>query len=174
MNIGKNFEKSFQDSSPQYFLTIRFPDQAQSFSPGEKTRFSRKNPCDFFAFDTAGRIFYALELKTKAGKSISFERTKEDKGDIHYHQIMGLKKFAEYNWTCAGFVIWFRAEDKTIFLSIGEFLRLIEMIDKKSFNLTDLVNNNISFVTIEQKKLIKNYRWNIDKFLEDIRNEYGS
>lgn len=173
MNIGKTFEKCFQDSAPDYFLVHRLPDPAQAFSPGQNTRFSRKNPCDFFGFDTVGRIFYALELKTKAGKSISFERTKEDKGDIHYYQIEGLKKYAKYAWTCVGFLIWFRQENKTIFLSIQEFLRLIKLIDKKSFTITDLENNNISFVTIQQKMLRKNYRLNIDKFLEDKRNEYG-
>lgn len=174
MDIGKAFEKNFQASVPEYFWCYRLPDQAQSFSPSSNLRFSRKNPCDYFGFDSTGRIFYALELKTKAGNSISFERTTDEKGDIHYHQICGLQEIGKYHYICAGFLIWFRKNNETIFLQIGEFLRLIDMIDKKSFNLNDLDNNKIQYNIVEQTKLRVNYRYNIDKLLEEIRNEYGS
>ena len=85
--VGKVFENNFKKSMPDYALLYRLPDAAQSFGKSSNLRFSNKNPFDFILFDSKWKILYALELKSVKGKSISFERTKEDKGDIHYHQI---------------------------------------------------------------------------------------
>jgi len=43
-----------------------------------------------------GEAFYTLELKSVGTTSISFERTKEDKGVIHKHQIDKLLEFSKY------------------------------------------------------------------------------
>ena len=87
-NVGKNFEENWKKSIPKYIWNYRPPDQAQSFNSNKdesKLRFSAKSPCDCFIFD--GNMLYTLELKTVGTNSISFERTKNDKGIIHKHQI---------------------------------------------------------------------------------------
>ena len=66
----------------------RPPDSAQSFGSNSNLRFSAKSPCDCFMFN--GKFLYTLELKSVGTTSISFERTKEDKGVIHKHQIDNL------------------------------------------------------------------------------------
>ena len=75
MNIGKVFERNFVKCVPDYVGVIRIPDPAQSFSHASNLRFTRKNPYDFILWNPRTYTFYALELKTVKGKSISFERS---------------------------------------------------------------------------------------------------
>jgi len=165
-NIGKVFEDNWKKSVSDNILYYRPPDAAQSFQMSSKLRFSQHSPCDCMMFD--GKFFYTLELKSVGTSSISFERTKEDKGVIHKYQIDSLFKFSEYKNVISGFLLDFRLSDKTYFLEINEFLNLIECIDKKSFNEKDLLQF-CTPIEIEKKKLKVNYRYNIQKFLEETR-----
>lgn len=110
---------------------LRIPDAAQSFFKSSNLRFSRKNPFDFLLWNPKTLTLYTLELKTVKGKSISFERTKEDHGEIHYHQIIGLENFEKIGECVCGFVIEFRELETTIFLPIVEFIKLVQLITKK-------------------------------------------
>lgn len=143
----------------------RPPDAAQSFDMSSKLRFSQHSPCDFMHFD--GEIFYTLELKTFSG-SCSFERCKGDKGIIHYYQIESLKKFYECKNVCSGLILDFRKTDNTYFLSINEWDNLANAISKKSFNEDDLLNYTHP-ILIDKKKLKINYRYNIDKFFDEVK-----
>jgi len=164
-NIGKQFEDDWKKSVPEYALIYRLPDSAQSFGRSKTLRFSAKSPFDFLMWDSKKHLLYALEMKTVGGKSISFERTKDDNGAIHYHQIKGLNGWSRFNGITCGFVIDFRQEEKTIFIEIKEFNKLISAIKKKSFNLEDLDNENIRYILIERIKMRTRYKYNIDKFL---------
>ena len=164
-SVGKIFERNFSNSVPDYALLYRLPDAAQSFGGNSGLRFSNKNPFDFLLFDSKAKILYALELKSVAGKSISFERTKEEKGEIHFHQIEGLNKWDKYDGTICGLIIEFRELEKTIFLNIQEMNRLMETIPKKSFNYSDLEKYNIKYYVIPQKKLKVNYKYDIHSML---------
>ena len=97
MNKGKLFEQQLSKSIPDYALLYRLPDPAQSFGGENNLRFSAKNPFDFLLWDSLKHRLYAIEAKTVDGKSISFERTKEDKGIIHLHQINGLNKWDKFD-----------------------------------------------------------------------------
>lgn len=166
-NIGKQFERNIQSSVPEYALMHRLPDSAQSFGGASKLRFSRKSPFDFILWDSSKHFLYALELKTVAGKSISFERSKEDSGEIHYHQIVGLREWSKYNGIIAGFIIEFRQIEETIFLAINDFDTLIGLIDKKSFNVSDIENFNIPHFVIKQEKMRTNYKYDIESLLNE-------
>jgi recombination protein U len=164
-NEGKRFEEDFKKSCPDYALVYRLPDSAQSFGGGGKLRFSRKNPFDFILWDSSRSKLYALELKTVSGKSISFERNEDEKGgEIHYHQIQGLNEWNNFNVVC-GFLIFFREIETTIFLSIDSFNKLLEVIQKKSFTVSDLETNNIYYERISQSLARTRYRFDIDSFL---------
>lgn len=165
-NIGKIFEAQISKSVPPYALLYRLPDSAQSFGGGN-LRFSRKNPFDYILWDSKKHKLYALELKTVSGKSISFERTKEENGEIHYHQIAGLNDWNKFDGITCGFMIEFRAAEKTIYLDISEFNKLISVVQKKSFNLDDLDLNNIKYIVIGQKKARTRYTYSIDEFLSN-------
>ena len=165
-NIGKIFESQIKKSVPDYALLYRLPDSAQSFGGGN-LRFSNRNPFDFLLWDSIKHKLYAMEMKTVSGKSISFERNKQEKGEIHFHQINGLNDWNKFDGITCGFVIEFRQLEKTIFLEISEFNKLILAITKKSFNFNDLAENNISYIVIRQEKSRTRYIYDIDTFLRD-------
>lgn len=175
MNIGKVFERNFVKCVPDYVGVIRIPDPAQSFSHASNLRFTRKNPYDFILWNPRTYTFYALELKTVKGKSISFERSEEESGDIHFYQIEGLKKTSDVGNCVCGFIIEFREISKTIFLQIDNFLKLQDTIDKKSFTIADLESNNIPYIVIDQHLMITNSKYEVGDFLSktaiEIRTE---
>lgn len=168
-NIGKLFEFQLKKSTPSYALLYRLSDSAQSFGGGNVLRFSNKNPFDFLLWDSIGKTLFALEAKTVKNKSITFERNKDDKGIIHYHQIKGLNEWNEYDGIIAGFVIEFRALEKTIFINIDDFNKLITTITKKSFTLKDLDDNNISYFVIPQTKKRTRFTYDLDYFITETR-----
>lgn len=168
INYGKIFEKSFKKSVPEYALFYRLPDPSQSFSGGN-LRFSLKNPFDCIIYDSNKRFLYALELKTVAGKSISFERNKDEKGEIHFHQIQGLNEWNKYKGVVCGFVIEFRKLEKTVFINIEDFNILMNTITKKSFNYDDLTTYKIEHIIINQEKIRTQFVYEIDSFLKIIK-----
>ena len=165
-NAGKIFEQDFTRSAPEYVGVIRLPDAAQSFYRNSNLRFSLKNPYDFLIWNPHTLTLYALELKTVKGKSISFERTKDEHGEIHYHQIVGLQNFNNIGGCVCGFIIEFRELETTIFISINEFLKLQDVISKKSFNFNDLSTYNVNYTKINQTLLKKHYRYDVESFLK--------
>jgi len=168
MNTGKLFEQQFTKSVPEDVLVYRIPDQAQSFCKSS-LRFSIKNPFDYIIWNPNTKTLYALELKTVKGKSISFERAKDDSGEIHYHQIEGLKLWDSYGGIISGFVIEFRELEKTIFISIKDFIHMLDVVNKKSFNINDLDKNEIKYYVIEQEKKRTRFTYCVDRFLNDMR-----
>lgn len=171
-NIGKIFEEQFKKSVPEYALIHRLPDSAQSFGGNSNLRFSNKSPFDYILYNSKSHLLYAFELKTVKGKSITFERTKEDKGEIHFYQIKALNEWNKYDGVVSGFLIEFRAIEKTVFLQIDEFNKLISIIDKKSFNFDDLVEQGINFLLVNQEKKISRYLYDVETFLIDSEG-YG-
>lgn len=160
---------NWKNSIPDYIMAYKPPDAAQSFNQSSALRFSARSPCDYMMFNGFTGLFYTLELKSSSG-AFSFERKKEDKGMIRLHQIESLKKFATFQSICSGFILDFRKSDNTYFLSIADFLLLIKQIDKKSFNEMDLLQYCLP-IYICKRKLKVNYRYDIEKFLEDTAHE---
>ena len=61
---------------------------------------------------------------------------------IRDNQIKSLQEASEHNLV-AGFICNFRNENNdTFFIEICDFVKMIENINKKSFNINDLKNNN--------------------------------
>lgn len=170
-NIGKVFEDNIKASIPKNIMVYRPPDQAQAFDMSStKLRFSRHSPADYFIFDGYKNMFIALECKTFQG-SCSFERTKEDKGIIHHYQIKSLNDLSQYYRVVSGFLLDFRKSGNTYFLHISDMNRLLDVLDKKSFNEKDILNI-CSPILLEKKKLRVNYRYDIGKLLSQMENIY--
>lgn len=165
-NVGKIFEQNWKKSIPDNIFYYRPPDSAQSFGTNQNLRFSAKSPCDCFIFD--GDFLYTMELKSAGTKSMSFEREKSDKGIIHKHQIDNLQKFSSYKNVISGFIFDFRLSDKTYFCHINDFLNMIDKLDKKSFNETDLMKW-CNPITINKRKLRVNYRYDVNTFLQEAK-----
>ena len=169
-NQGKIFEEDWKKSMPNYALLYRIPDPAQSFGGSNNLRFSRKPDFDFILWDSQRHILYALELKTVGGKSISFERSDKDHGEIHANQINGLNKWNAYDGIVCGVIVNFRGIKKTVFIDISEINRIINNTPKKSFNFDDLEKHQIKYTTISQWKLKTRYRYDADGFLNGQLN----
>lgn len=166
-NVGKIFEQNWKKSIPDNIFYYRPPDAAQSFNTNNQNlRFSAKSPCDYFMFD--GEFLYTIELKSVGTKSISFEREKTDNGVIHKHQIDNLKKFVTYKNMISGFIFDFRLSDITYFCTINDFSNMIENLDKKSFNETDLMKG-CNPIIIKKRKLRVNYRYDVNTFLQEAK-----
>lgn len=163
-NVGKVFEENWKKSIPENVWYYRPPDSAQSFGSNSNLRFSAKSPCDCFMYN--GEVFYTLELKSVGTTSISFERTKEDKGVIHKHQIDKLLEFSTYKNIVSGLLLDFRPSNKTYFCMIEEFVNMTNNLDKKSFNEKDL-NEWCNPIIIEKKKLKVNYRYDVEGFIQN-------
>ena len=128
-NVGKNFESIIKSNAPSYLKVTRIPDTPQSITQRSDTRFSKKNPYDFEAFDSIHRINYCLELKTVAQKYLTYHINEDDEkqnksAHIKWHQIDGLTKASEYDNVIAGFLLNFRldtGEQLLYFLNIKDF-----------------------------------------------------
>lgn len=177
-NTGKNFESIIKSNAPSYFKIVRIPDPPQSFTKREDTKFSKKNPYDYEAFDSLHRISYSLELKSTSQKYITYHTCKKDEEDgknamIMWHQIEGLTKASEYDNVTAGFLLNFRldnGEQLLYFLNIKEFNEFRKNTNKKSLNIMDIVLHG--GIKINGEKLRVNYRWNLDEFLKSQSGNY--
>lgn len=166
INQGKIFEEDFKKSVPEYVLVHRLPDSVQSYSGGKFARFTLKNPFDFLLWDSTQRRLFALELKTVGGTIISFERSKQESKEIHYHQIEGLNKWNKYDGITAGFVIEFRKIETTYFVPIETFNSIINSTSKTSINPNDIVNSGLDYIVIPQEKKITRYNYKIEELLK--------
>lgn len=168
-NAGKIFERDFSSSIPKYCLLIRIPDPPQAFEQNSNTKFSRKNVCDYYCYQSQSQIFYALELKSTKAKSMPYEDINLDnppKKMIHKHQILGLLNYSKYDNVIAGFVLNFRDEvngtERTYFQNIKDFDSMCKKINKQSFNEIDLLMNGAVKINGDKKRI--HYRWNLDEF----------
>ena len=169
MNAGKIFEQQIKKSVPDYCLLYRLKDEPQSFTQSKYSKYSHKNPFDFFMFDTLNKVLYCIEAKSTKQKYISYERLDEDKEQnkmIHKHQINGLLKYSKYENVKCGFLLNFRDEinnmERTYFLDINDFLNIYNTSKKSSLNEIDIIKNNGIKIYGEKKRV--NYVWNLDKF----------
>lgn len=177
-NEGKQFESNIKSNAPSYLKIVRIPDPPQSFTQRSDTRFSKKNPYDYEAFDSLHRISYSLELKSTSQKYLTYHTCKKDEKDgksanIQWHQIEGLTRASEYNNCSSGFLFNFRldnGEQLLYFMNIKDFNRFRMNTNKKSLNIMDISLNG--GVKISGEKLIKNYRWNLDEFLKSQSKIY--
>ena len=171
-NEGKKFETVLKSNAPSYLKITRIPDPPQSFTQREDTRFSKKNPYDFEAFDSLHRILYSLELKTTSQKYLTYHTCEEDEkekksANIQWHQIIGLTEASVYDNCLAGFMFNFRldnGEQLLYFMNIKDLNRFRQSTNKRSLNIMDISLNG--GIKIKGEKLRKNYRWNLDEFLE--------
>lgn len=84
---------------------------------------------------------------------------------IRDNQIKSLQEASKHNLV-AGFICNFRNKNNdTFFIEIGDFIKMIEDINKKSFNISDLKINNA--IPINSKKKRTRYTYDIQKFVNE-------
>lgn len=180
INVGKRFEEDFQNSIPDYCMKHRLRDSGQSFvkfTENSNTNFSWNNECDFFVFDGKHRLFYAIENKTTKFKSMNWESEEEYELNkklkkkstklIKWHQIKSLMNYSAFDYIIPCFILNFRNEDskiqRTYFIHIKDFMKMIATVGKKSFDEVDLIQNGA--IKIQGKLKRTRYTWDLDGFL---------
>lgn len=134
-------------------------DNASSFANGTNTRFTSSNICDYILLDDTTKTLFLLECKSTKGTSIPLTMIREN-------QIEGLINANKHNLV-AGLFINFRNErNDTFFILIDKYLNMMELLNKKSFNIHDL--EEIGATRIESEKKRTRYRYNINKMIKEL------
>ena len=158
-NEGKKFENDIKASIPDTCWFYRLRDNASSFAGGQNTRFTSSNICDYLLLDDITRTLILVECKSTKGTSVSTTMLRKN-------QINGLQE-ASKHVLVAGLLINFRNEkNDTFFLLIDKYFKMMESINKKSFNIKDL--ENIGAIRVESTKKRTRYRYNIKKMIGEL------
>ena len=90
---------------------------------------------------------------------------------IKYHQLESLGDMSKYDGIIAGLLLNFRGENddnqRTYFINIRDFNKMINQINKVSFNEIDLIMHG-NAVKISGTKKRTRYTWDIDGFLKNM------
>ena len=85
---------------------------------------------------------------------------------IRDNQMKGLVEAGQH-CLVAGLLINFRNENNdTFFICIDDYVDMVENIDKKSFNIKDLMENSAVRVDCEKKR--SRWKYNIEKFVKEM------
>jgi penicillin-binding protein-related factor A (putative recombinase) len=178
-SAGKKFEHAFKDSAKaQGIFVHRVKDSDLSFNGNSVSKFTTKNPCDFYLFGNVsngkGNLF-GLELKSTKYKSISIQTCPEETtAMIKMDQINSLIQMAQYEGIIAGFILNFRNEDcgteDTYFIHIKDFSEFMANTDKKSINRIDIMQHNGIYIKSIKKRV--NFAYNIREMITDVCEQY--
>lgn len=157
MNKGKNFELNFKKSVPEDIFYYRLRDSASSWGGNEEVRFASSNICDSIMFD--GSYLYLLELKNHKGKSLPLSCIREN-------QIRELALSSIYKNVISCIIINFEDVEECYCLFIDHIKDFERINDRKSIPIQYCQENGIK---IEMTKLKTNYKYNISKFIKEIK-----
>lgn len=163
-NQGKLFEQDFQKSVPPTCWIYRLRDNASSFANGSATRFTSSNICDYLLFDDISKTLFLIECKSTQGSSVPLSMIRDN-------QTKGLVDASKHN-LIAGILINFRNDtNNTYFISIDNYVKMVNDINKKSFNIKDLLANNA--IEIYSSKKRTRYTYDIQEMINKMKEETG-
>lgn len=163
-NQGKLFEQDFQKSIPSTCWIYRLRDNASSFANGSATRFTSSNICDYILFDDISKTLFLIECKSTQGTAVPLSMVRDN-------QIKGLVDASKHN-LIAGILINFRNDtNNTYFISIDNYVKMVNDINKKSFNIKDLLANNA--IEIYSSKKRTRYTYDIQEMINKMKEETG-
>lgn len=125
-NKGKGFEAHVQASFERVpnCVVWRLKDQIGRYK-------NVTNPCDFFFYYKP--TFYAIECKSTKGASLAFSDIREAE------QIDDLHTIAQQDGVVAGFLIWFRDKDVTVFVRHDIVYQAYKNRERQSIALKDIL-----------------------------------
>ena len=149
---------------PDECWLYRLRDNASSFAGGANTRFTSSNICDYILLDDNTRTLFLIECKSTKGASIPLTMIRDN-------QKKGLVE-ASQHCLVAGLLLNFRNENNdTFFITINDYVSMIDSISKKSFNIKDLMENGAVRIDCEKKR--SRWKYNIGKFVKQMAVERG-
>lgn len=173
-NPGKEFEKDFQNSVPEYADIYRLRDgtathgmnnqcpNCKSLIPN-KTRFQVRNICDYIMY--CYPVQYYIELKSYTGKSISFSAfLDEKKGD--YKKVNELRSRAMKKGVQAGMIVNFRDVDETYYLPIEKFFEAWSLAKRTGKKSIPIAYFETDAIFIPQNKKVSRWSYDLDLFFK--------
>lgn len=124
-NEGKRFEEDISKSVPNDWFCYRLKDSSGSWSNNDKSRFTPKNSCDYFIFNSS---LYAVECKSVQGKSIPYSNFRDK-------QIEDLVNFCNYEYVYGVFFINFRKVNETYMIYATVLKLIMDNSDRKSISI---------------------------------------
>lgn len=162
-NLGKAFEQNFRKSIPlnEKVYYYRLKDSASSYYGGnEQLRFSQNNVADAFMFyvgDYATNLLI-LEYKNHKGKSLPLNCIRDN-------QLKEMIMANEKQGVIPMIIVFFIDAEKCYSLNIEYVDKFIKENDRKSIPIEYFEQYGIP---IEVEKLRTNYRYNVEKWLQNI------
>lgn len=162
-NLGKVFEQNFRKSIPvsEKIYYYRLKDTASSYYGGnENLRFSQNNIADSFLFYVGDYMtnLLILEFKNHKGKSLPLSCIKEN-------QLNGMIDANKKIGVIPMLVVFFIDVEKCYSLNIEFVEEFIENNERKSIPINYFEEYGTE---IEVTKLKTNYRYNIEKWLNQF------
>lgn len=162
-NLGKVFEQNFRKSIPvsKKIYYYRLKDTASSYYGGnENLRFSQNNIADAFLFYVGDYMtnLLILEFKNHKGKSLPLSCIKEN-------QLNGMIDANKKTGVIPMLVVFFIDVEKCYSLNIEFVEKFIENNERKSIPINYFEEYGTK---IEVTKLKTNYRYNIEKWLNQF------
>lgn len=163
-NQGKIFENNFRLSIPKTpnVFYYRLKDTASSYYGGnEFLRFSQSNIADAFLLYTNKDFglthLLILELKNHKGKSLPYNAIREN-------QLNEMIRANEYTCVVPLIIVFFSDIERCFALHIVKVMKFMQESERKSIPVEYFEQEGTE---IEVTKLRTNYRYNIEKFLEE-------
>ena len=160
-NLGKALEQNFRKSVPinDSIFYYRLKDTASSYYGGnENLRFSQSNIADAFMFYVGNMFSYLfiLEFKNHKGKSLPITCIRDN-------QLNDMLEASQKTGVRPVLIVFFSDIEKCYALDIEDVDNFIKSNARKSIPLEYFEKNAKE---IEVIKLRSNYRYNVEKWLE--------
>ena len=100
---------------------------------------------------------------------------KKDKSSkmVKLHQIKSLEKISKYDGTISGLILNFHDENndnqRTYFIEVNNFINMMKLVGKKSFNELDLLTVGNAKKILGNKKRTR-WSWSLDEFFKSYNN----
>lgn len=175
-NDGKKFEEAIELSSNQqkvFFFRVRDVNP-MAIKKGQSVP---KNKYDALLYYK--NFLLPVELKSTKSKNISFSES-----IIKAYQIRSLEEAAKFEGVISGFLFNFREPDQRVFfVHINEFLKYKHIAENeiKEHTYASRVNKSSIPIGICEEigvevtgvKKVKNYRWYMNKLIDELIVKYG-
>ena len=160
-NLGKEFEQAFRKSIPtnDNIYYYRLKDSNNNWNRSENIRFAQNNIADAIMFYNGSFFSYLfiLEFKSHKGKSLPLTCIRDN-------QLREMTEASKKIGVRPILIVFFSDIEKCYALDIDDVNNFIKFCDRKSIPIEYFENNAKEIETI---KLRTNYRYNIEKWLEE-------
>ena len=169
-NRGLVFQDNIRNSAKrQNIMFYKFKDSPNlygQFKENNAIRFTPNNICDCMLFYKGTLVLAELKSTEKDSFSFTTGALRQLK-DLYEISIDNNNNYRE-NLHC-GFMIEFRDKEMTVFIYAKDIKDYLEKNNTKTININKLLKNGgLIYHKIDQEKLVKNYVYNLKRFILNI------